>query len=182
MSSSNLSTQNVAFVSSSNNNNTNRAANTAQAVNTTNGVSTGGNQVNAANSTNIDNLSDVVICSFLSSQSSSSQLVNEDLEQIHLDDLEEMDLKRQMAMLKMRDKRFLKNTGRKLNLNGNETIAFDKTKVECYNFHKKGHFARECRAPRAQDNIKRESTIRNVPVETTNSSALVSSDGLGGYD
>nr|GEW74873.1 ribonuclease H-like domain-containing protein [Tanacetum cinerariifolium]GEX00488.1 ribonuclease H-like domain-containing protein [Tanacetum cinerariifolium] len=69
-----------------------------------------------------------------------------------------------------------------LNLNGNETVAFDKTKVECYNFHKRGHFARECRAPRAQDNRNKESTRRNVPVETTNSSALVSYDGLGGYD
>nr|GEX66746.1 retrovirus-related Pol polyprotein from transposon TNT 1-94 [Tanacetum cinerariifolium] len=68
----------------------------------------------------------------------------------------------------------------KLNLNGNETVAFDKTKVECYNFYKRGHFVRECRAPRAQDNKNRESTRKNVPVETTNSSALVSCDGLRG--
>nr|GEV14167.1 hypothetical protein [Tanacetum cinerariifolium] len=112
-------------------------------------------------------------------QPSSPQLVNKDLEQIHPDDLEEMDLKWQMAMLIMRARRFLKNTGRKLNLNGNETIVFDKTKVECFNFHKKGHFARECRAPRAQDNRNRESTRRNVHVETTNSLALMSCDGLG---
>nr|GEY35118.1 hypothetical protein [Tanacetum cinerariifolium] len=38
------------------------------------------------------------------------------------------------------------------------------------------------RAPRAQDNRNRESTRGNVPVETTNSSTLVSCDGLGGYD
>nr|GEY77823.1 ribonuclease H-like domain-containing protein [Tanacetum cinerariifolium] len=74
---------------------------------------------------------------------------------IHLDDLEEMNLKWQMSMLTMRARRFLKNTGRKLNLNGNETVSFDKTK---------------------------ESTRRNVPVKTTNSSALVSCDGLEGYD
>nr|GEZ78507.1 hypothetical protein [Tanacetum cinerariifolium] len=70
----------------------------------------------------------------------------------------------------------------KLNLNWNETVAFDKTKVECYNFHKRGHFAREYRAPRAQDNMNRESIRRNVPVETTNSTTLVSCNGLGGYD
>nr|GEW64850.1 hypothetical protein [Tanacetum cinerariifolium] len=88
----------------------------------------------------------------------------------------------QMAILTMRARRFLKNTRRNLNLNRNETVAFDKTKVECYNCHKRGHFTRECRAPREQDNKNRESTRRNVPVETTNSSTLVSCDGLGGYD
>nr|GEW25352.1 hypothetical protein [Tanacetum cinerariifolium] len=87
-----------------------------------------------------------------------------------------------MAMLTMRAKRFMKNTGRKLNLNGNETVSFDKTKVECYNYHKRGHFARECRASRAQDNKNKESTKKNVPVKTTNSTALVSCDGLRGID
>nr|GEX35094.1 putative ribonuclease H-like domain-containing protein [Tanacetum cinerariifolium] len=87
-----------------------------------------------------------------------------------------------MAMLTMRARRFLKNTGRKLNLNRNDIVAFDKTKVECFNFHKRGHFVRECRAPRAHDNMDKESIRRNMLVETTNSSALVSCDGLGGYD
>nr|GEV20723.1 hypothetical protein [Tanacetum cinerariifolium] len=77
----------MAFVSSSNNNNTNEAVNTTQVVNTAIGVSTVGTQVNT---TNIDNLSDAVICAFLASQLSSSQLVNKDLEQIYPDDLEEM--------------------------------------------------------------------------------------------
>ncbi|GJS83404.1 hypothetical protein Tco_0749945 [Tanacetum coccineum] len=48
-----------------------------------------------------------------------------------------MDLRWQMAMLTMRARRFLKNTGRKLSVNGNETIGFDKSKVECYNYHKR---------------------------------------------
>ncbi|GKD14345.1 hypothetical protein Tco_1198752, partial [Tanacetum coccineum] len=65
------------------------------------------------------------------------QLDNEDLQQIHPDDLEEMDLSWQMARLTMRERRFLKNTRRKLTVNGNETIRFDKSKVECYNCHKK---------------------------------------------
>nr|GEW24946.1 ribonuclease H-like domain-containing protein [Tanacetum cinerariifolium] len=85
----------------------------------------------------------------------------------------------ELLLLALRARRFLKNTRRKLNLNRNETVAFNKTKVGCYNCHKRGHFIRECRAPRAQDNRNRESTKRNVPVKTTNSSALVSCDGLG---
>nr|GEU96537.1 hypothetical protein [Tanacetum cinerariifolium] len=121
MSSLNSSTQNMAFVSSSNNYSTNGAVNTAQAVNTTQavniaqavntalGVSTSGAQVNA---TNIDNLID-----------------------IHLDDFEEMDLRWQMAMLTMRARR-------------------------------------KCKAPRSQDTKHKESTRRNVPVETPLSTAL----------
>ncbi|GJR55787.1 ribonuclease H-like domain-containing protein [Tanacetum coccineum] len=181
--SSSTNTQNVAFMSSSSNNfNSSNGVNTAQGVNTANGVYTASSQVNTASSLNIDNMSDAMICAFLASQPNSTHFVNEDLEQIHPDDLEEMDLKWQMAMLTMRARRFLKNTGRKLNLNGNDSVAFDKTKLECYNCHKRGHFSRECMAPRQHDSRNREATKRTVPIETPNSSALVSCDGLGGYD
>nr|GEV17457.1 ribonuclease H-like domain-containing protein [Tanacetum cinerariifolium] len=131
MSSSSSSTQNMAFVSSSNNSSssTNGTINTSQAVNTANGVSTASTQ---------------------------------DLEQIHSDDIEEMDLRWQMAMLIMRAKRFLKRTGRKLTVNGNETICFDKLNVECYNRHKRRLFARECSAPRNQDNKHKESSRRSA--------------------
>ncbi|GKD22040.1 hypothetical protein Tco_1223743 [Tanacetum coccineum] len=181
MSGSSLSTQNMAFVSSSNNNNniTNGAVSTAQAVNTANGVFDANTQVNASN---IDNLSDAVICAFLASQPNNPQIAHEDLQQIHLYDLKEMDLRWQIAMLTMRVKRFLKNTGRKLTINGNESVRFDKSKVECYNCHKRGHFARECRALRNQDYKNKESTRRTVPVETSTSTALVLCDGFGGYD
>nr|GEX69647.1 hypothetical protein [Tanacetum cinerariifolium] len=175
-SSSNTNTQNVAFVSSNSTNNTNGAVNTA------NGVTTASTQATAVNSTTIDNLSDPVIFSLFASQLNSPQLDNEDLQQIHPNDLEEMDLRWQMAMLTMRARRFLKNTGRKFSMNGNEIIGFDKSKVECYNCHKRGHFARECRAPRSQDTKHKESTRKTVPVETPASSALVSCDGLRGYD
>ncbi|GJS76337.1 retrovirus-related pol polyprotein from transposon TNT 1-94 [Tanacetum coccineum] len=151
------------------------------AVNTAHGATTASTQATALNSTTIDNLSDAVICAFFASQPNSPQLNNEDLQQINPDDLEEIDLRWQMAMLTMRARRFLKNTGRKLTVNGNETIGFDKSKVECYNCHKKGHFARECRAPRNQENRNRENTRRVVPVETTTSNALMSCDGAG-YD
>ncbi|GJZ49266.1 hypothetical protein Tco_0603456 [Tanacetum coccineum] len=93
-------------------------------------ISVANTQVNASN---IDNLSDAVICAFLASQPNNPQLAHEDLQQIHPDDLEEMDLRWQMAMLTMRARRFLKNIGRKLTINGNESVGFDKSKMECYN-------------------------------------------------
>nr|GEY29288.1 hypothetical protein [Tanacetum cinerariifolium] len=79
-------------------------------------------------------------------------------------------------------RRFLKKIGRKLTVNGNETIGVGKSNVECYNCHKRRHFAKKCRAPRHQNNKQKESIRRNVPVETPASTALVSCDGLGGYD
>ncbi|GJV49114.1 ribonuclease H-like domain-containing protein [Tanacetum coccineum] len=85
-----------------------------------------------------------------------------------------MDLRWQMAMLTMRARRFYENTRRKLTINGNETIGFDKSKVESYNCQKRGHFARECRAPRNQDNKNKESSRRSVPMEISTSTALVS--------
>ncbi|GKC73812.1 hypothetical protein Tco_1119695 [Tanacetum coccineum] len=89
-----------------------------------------------------------------------------------------MDLRWQMAMFTMRARRFLKNTRRKLTVNGNETIGFDKSKVECYNGHKRRYFAKECRAPRNQGNKNKESSTRSVLVETSTSIVLVSCDGL----
>ncbi|GJV71362.1 ribonuclease H-like domain-containing protein [Tanacetum coccineum] len=175
-SSSSTNIQNVAFVSSNNTNSINGAVNTAL------GATTASTQATAVNSTIIDNLSDVVICAFFASQQNSPQLDNEDFQQIHPDDLEEMDLRWQMAMLTIRARRFLKNTGNKFFMNGIETIGFDKSKVECYNCHKKGHLAREYRALRNQENRNKESTRRSVLVETSTSNALISCDGLGDYD
>nr|GEW16864.1 ribonuclease H-like domain-containing protein [Tanacetum cinerariifolium]GEZ30739.1 ribonuclease H-like domain-containing protein [Tanacetum cinerariifolium] len=85
-------------------------------------------------------------------------------------------------MLTMRARRFLKKTRRKLTINGNETLGFDMSKVECYNCHKRGHFSRECKALTNQDIKYKESTRRTVHVETPASIALVSCDGLDGYD
>ncbi|GJW95638.1 ribonuclease H-like domain-containing protein [Tanacetum coccineum] len=59
-------------------------------------------------------------------------------------------------MISMRMKKFYKKTGRKLQFDAKEPVGFDKTKVECYNCHKTGHFARECRFKGTQDNRRRD--------------------------
>nr|GEU31082.1 putative ribonuclease H-like domain-containing protein [Tanacetum cinerariifolium] len=52
-----------------------------------------------------------------------SELDNEDRQQIHPNDLEEMDLRWNIAMLTIRARRFLKNTGRKLDMANKERIG-----------------------------------------------------------
>ncbi|GKC37387.1 ribonuclease H-like domain-containing protein, partial [Tanacetum coccineum] len=86
-----------------------------------------------------------------------------------------------MAMLTIRARRFIKRTGRKLDING-QRISFDRSKVECYNCHKNGNFSKECRAPRNQENRGRENGRRTVTVETPTENVLIAQDGIGGYD
>nr|GEV16518.1 uncharacterized mitochondrial protein AtMg00810-like [Tanacetum cinerariifolium] len=85
---------------------------------------------------------------------------------IDADDLEEMDLKWQMAMLTVRARRFLQWTGRNHEENGPNSIGYDMSKVECYNCHRKGNFTREYRSPKdIRRNVVAEPQRRNVPVE-----------------
>nr|GEZ36220.1 hypothetical protein [Tanacetum cinerariifolium] len=80
-----------------------------------------------------------------------------DINQIDEDDIEEIDIKWNMELLSMRADKFWKRIGKKISIQGSDVAGFDKSKVECFNYYKMGHFVRECRAPRSQENGRKES-------------------------
>nr|GFB54322.1 hypothetical protein [Tanacetum cinerariifolium] len=123
-SSTSTSTQNISFLSSNNTDNTN------EPINAVASVSAASAKILVSALPNMDTLSNAVIYSFFASQYNSSQLDNDDFKQIDADDLEEMDLKWQMAMLTVRSRRFLQRSGRNLRANGPTSMGFDMLKVE----------------------------------------------------
>nr|GEY64230.1 ribonuclease H-like domain-containing protein [Tanacetum cinerariifolium] len=112
------------------------------------------------NSTN-ESVSVVTSVSAASTKVPVSALPNVDT--LNADDLEEMDLKWQMAMLTIRERMFLQRTGRNLGANETTSIGFDMSKVESYNCHRRGNFARECRSPK--DTRNKETQRRNVSAD-----------------
>ncbi|GJR50061.1 hypothetical protein Tco_1400582 [Tanacetum coccineum] len=89
--------KNLAFLTTSGASSTNN-------INTVNPeVSTGTTKVNTASTeTSTASFSDATVYAFLSTQPQGSQLVHEDLEQLHDDDLEENGTKVDKALLSMR--------------------------------------------------------------------------------
>ncbi|GJW17552.1 ribonuclease H-like domain-containing protein [Tanacetum coccineum] len=100
---------------------------------------------------------DEVIYSLFAKQSEDLDLLHEDLEQIDDMDIEEMDINWQIAMIAIRMKKFYKKTGRRVRIDGNKPVGFDKKKLECFKCHNTGHFARECPSKGTNDGKKRDS-------------------------
>ncbi|KAI3702327.1 hypothetical protein L6452_28062 [Arctium lappa] len=135
--------------------------------------------VSAAYGSKQDGPNDSVLEAFFASHAKSS-LINDDLKQINVDDLEEMDIKWQMAMLTMRIKRFIKRTGRNnFAMRREDGAGFDKSKVECYKCHNLGHFARECRGGISHQHGSNNQQSKSTNYNRNPSQALVSQDGMG---
>nr|GFA19552.1 hypothetical protein [Tanacetum cinerariifolium] len=102
--------QNMAFISSIKHSSRNEKVYTAS-------VSTASTNVSPA-SANIGatSISQETPCAYIASQSSGSQIKFEDINQIDEDDIEEIDIKWDMALLSMRADRFWKKTWKKITI------------------------------------------------------------------
>ncbi|GJS88740.1 uncharacterized mitochondrial protein-like protein [Tanacetum coccineum] len=179
---SNSSSQNIAFLSTEAKGSTLKQS-TADPANIPKGYTqAASSKVHTA--PNYTSHLDEIICSFFSQQASMPTTHDdEDLLQIDEDAMEEINIRWQVAMITARIRKFMRKTGRPIDLKPKNGITFDKSKIECFNCQKLGHFARECRFSKYQENRangRQEKKI--VAIEDSNSKALVATDNKEDID
>ncbi|GKB55843.1 putative ribonuclease H-like domain-containing protein, partial [Tanacetum coccineum] len=119
-----------------------------------------------------------VLYSLVAESEPEQQVAYEDFEQIDKLDLEEMDIKWQMAMLSVRVNKFEKKAGRKIEFDKKEAARFNKKAVRCYKCLQKGHFARECRAKGGNEKRYSSFKIQELGKKEADTKALITVDTL----
>ncbi|GJZ41475.1 ribonuclease H-like domain-containing protein [Tanacetum coccineum] len=172
-SSTDTDAQNLAFMTALSTSSTNDAntAKPAYEVSTVSpNVNTTSHQLSTAS------FSNNVVYAFMIDNPNGYNLLQQDLEQIHEDGLEAMDLKWQLSLLSMRAKRYFQRTGKKIFINANDTARYDKSKIVCFNCYKMGHFAREYRATR---NKEEEQVQTNMALMVFSDSEIIDKSKKG---
>ncbi|GKG20983.1 ribonuclease H-like domain-containing protein, partial [Tanacetum coccineum] len=62
-------------------------------------------------------------------------------------------------MIAIRMKKFYKKIGRRVRVDGKTPVGFNKKKLECFNCHNTGQFARECTAKGTHDGKKKRDSF-----------------------
>ncbi|GJT63113.1 putative ribonuclease H-like domain-containing protein [Tanacetum coccineum] len=168
---SNSSSQNIAFLSTEVKGSTLKQS-TADPANIPKGYTQAASS-KVQTAPNCASHSDEIICSFFAQQASMPTTHDdEDLLQIDEDAMEEIDIRWQVAMITARIRKFMRKTGRPIDLKPKNGITFDKSKIECFNCQKLGHFARECRYVNTRKQSKWSVKKENCGYRRFNSKSL----------